>query len=88
MLDEKEYGIVHRLYGEAVESRDRHKEGMQAVCDAYAEMTGLTVTNANAVMHHRISIYGAPCGQCGKPLRTPRARFCAACGWKPSDPTE
>ncbi len=46
----------------------------------YFELTGFEETNSNAVWHHVASQYGAPCGSCGKPLRTPRARMCAACG--------
>lgn len=46
----------------------------------YLELTGFEETNPNAVWHHVASHYGAPCSSCGKPLRTPRARMCAACG--------
>jgi hypothetical protein len=48
-------------------------------------MTGLRETNINAIWHHRIAEYGPPCGACGKPLRTPKARLCAACGATPPD---
>jgi hypothetical protein len=50
------------------------------VIDAYERMTGMRETNANAIMHHRASIYGPPCIICGKPLRTPRAAKCMSCG--------
>ena len=46
----------------------------------YFELTGFAETNSNAVWHHVADQYGAPCSACGKPLRTPRARMCAACG--------
>lgn len=46
----------------------------------YHELTGFAETNSNAVWHHVIALYGPPCAHCGKPLRTPRARLCAACG--------
>jgi hypothetical protein len=46
----------------------------------YFDITGFRETNINAIWHHRSSIYGPPCRSCGKPLRTPKARFCAACG--------
>ena len=48
----------------------------------YRELTGFEETNFNSLFHHRLSIYGPPCASCGKPLRTPRASFCAACGTK------
>jgi hypothetical protein len=101
MLDESEYTIVRTLYADAMGNHKarRRKEAespkpqsieekFQPVCDAYEQITGYRETNANAVMHHRLAQYGPPCGECGKPLRTPRARFCAACGWKPADPAE
>ena len=48
----------------------------------YNRLTGLGETNINAAMHHRVALYGAPCARCGKPFRTPRAAFCAACGYR------
>jgi hypothetical protein len=48
--------------------------------DEYNRITGFGETNPNAVWHHRLSLYGPVCNSCGKPLRSPTARFCAACG--------
>lgn len=49
----------------------------------YALFTGVRETNPNAVWHHIIKLYGPPCPHCGKPLRTPVARWCPACGeWR------
>ena len=52
----------------------------QALLDIYERITGFHETNPNAVGHHRISQHGPPCHACGKPLRTPQARMCGACG--------
>jgi hypothetical protein len=46
----------------------------------YNEMTGFKESSSNAIWHHRISLVGSPCRVCSKPLRTPRAKWCAACG--------
>jgi hypothetical protein len=51
----------------------------RAALDAYENLTGFKETNANALFHHRLSLYGPICRSCGKPLRTPQARFCATC---------
>ena len=51
-----------------------------AILAEYRRITGFPETNAAAVMHHRLANYGPPCPKCRKPLRTPRASFCAACG--------
>ncbi|WP_220137829.1 hypothetical protein [Myxococcus llanfairpwllgwyngyllgogerychwyrndrobwllllantysiliogogogochensis] len=56
------------------------EERFRPVREEYERLTGFHETNANAVMHHRLSQYGPPCAHCGKPLRTPEARHCAACG--------
>lgn len=51
----------------------------QAALAAYERITGFKETNPNALFHHRLSMYGPPCLTCGKPLRTPHAKFCAEC---------
>lgn len=53
-------------------------KGYQTV-EAYERITGYRETNPSTILHHRISLYGPPCHACGKPLRTPMARHCAAC---------
>jgi hypothetical protein len=93
MLDEGEFAIVDRLYRAALratkEFRQQHNlplaeldisERFRPVLDAYEQLTGFHETNANAIMHHRLASYGPPCTACGRPLRTPRAARCMACG--------
>ncbi len=93
MLDEEEYAVVAHLYSHGMkatkEFRMKHNlplgecpinERFRPVRDAYKRMTGMDESHENAIMHHRISIYGSLCERCEKPLRTPRASFCAACG--------
>ena len=93
MLDEDEFRIIDDLYAGCMratkEFREQHNiplEGVPVharfapVRKAYEDLTGMADCHENAIMHHRISIYGPPCVRCGKPLRTPRAKFCAACG--------
>lgn len=84
MLDEEEYLIANKLYllgMKNISSRDR-KIRFKELLDYYKEVTGFEETEPNAIMHHRIAQYGAPCENCGKPYRTPRASFCVACGHK------
>ncbi len=93
MLDEEEFGHIDKVYRECflnapryVAERRRRGEtpslddAFAPVRDEYERMTGMANCHHNAILHHRISIHGPRCRACGKPLRTPRARFCAACG--------
>jgi hypothetical protein len=75
MLTDAEWGSLRSTFENAPTSRR-----VAVLLDGYEEMTGYRETNPNAVFHHVISQYGPPCRACAKPLRTPRASFCAACG--------
>jgi len=83
MLDEKEYEIAENLYrkGFRVLEKDRTKR-FNELLEFYNELTGFNETEPNAIMHHRISLYGTDCEKCGKPYRTPKAKICAYCGNK------
>jgi hypothetical protein len=92
MLDEDEFFSVQALYSGGIKATKefRQKWGIalegvpiddlfRPVRTRYEELTGMKDCHQNAIMHHRISLYGPPCGQCGKPLRTPKAKLCGAC---------
>jgi hypothetical protein len=92
MLDEDEFAEVSKLYGEGIratkEFRERWgvplknasiAERFHPVRETYKRMTGMKDVHENAIMHHRISLYGPPCKCCLRPLRTPRAKLCGSC---------
>jgi hypothetical protein len=93
MLDEQEWQEVFPLLSEGLEQIKRHRaahgssltEAKDAVdgngaLKRFFRITSFHETNINALWHHRLSLYGPPCNVCGKPLRSPRAKMCAACG--------
>lgn len=94
MLDEEEFETVASSYACAVrkiKSRVRFydaavqqqfiQEQYRPVREVYHRITGREWTaDPSHLMYHRISTYGPPCHRCGKPLRTPKAKHCAACG--------
>ena len=84
MLNDEEFAQVAELYSQPLSEPNRTSWGFcsrwQPMLDLYAELTGFQETNQNAIMHHKISLYGPLCQQCEKPLRTPEANQCAACG--------
>ena len=99
MLDEAEYKQLAATYSECMRARPDAGLGGRQLCRdgdlnarfapvraLYAQLTGGVEMYHNAAMHHRISLYGPPCTSCGKPLRTPKAAFCAACGVQAPDP--
>jgi hypothetical protein len=51
----------------------------QPALKLYFDMTGCNETNIACLWHHRVELYGEPCENCHKPLRTPGAHFCAEC---------
>ena len=92
MLDEAEWAQIEPLLGDVMQRiksyraehgvglREAHEHAFDEALAFYNALTGFNETNANAIWHHRLSDYGPPCTHCGKPLRTPRAKLCAACG--------
>ena len=67
--------VIRRGDRYGIRLKDRLPEAVQK----YQRLTGYRETNANAIWHHKLSLYGAPCKQCGRPLRTPDAKKCGSC---------
>lgn len=97
MLDDDEYARVAALISAGMtatpEFRRAHDIPLQGgskgqlfapALAEYLRITGFAETNHLAIHHHRLARHGPPCGSCGKPLRTPRARYCVACGARPA----
>lgn len=67
--------------GRAVpECRTRYDPAGDYLRVGYELFTGIPESDTRRAAHHRLGLYGPACGNCGKPLRTPVARVCAACG--------
>ena len=92
MLDENEFAEISKTYAECMKGAKEFRErfgvplknaNVQArfkpVCDRFEQMTGMKETNANAIMHHRLALYGPPCEKCHRPLRSPEAKLCGSC---------
>ncbi|WP_156062665.1 hypothetical protein [Flavobacterium chilense] len=47
----------------------------------YRIITGEYESNPLAILHHRRSQFGKDYPNCKKPFRTPRAIYCAGCGY-------
>ena len=62
-------------------------ESQRYFIEMYRVITGFDETNPNAIWHHIIDEHGPDCPNCSKPLRTKRARYCAACGFGKEDLT-
>lgn len=80
MLEPHEFETVRRLYSAAFEVPGDRDRRFALVRAEYLRLTGFDESNHNAIMHHAVELYGPACRSCGKPLRTPAARQCAACG--------
>lgn len=89
MLDENEFEqvLIELMFGgEAMRRGVPEAEAYRSALDLYEEFTGLRETNFRALYHHRIAMYGPSCEHCGKPLRTPAAKLCAACWQRVREP--
>ena len=64
---------------EALDTLSKGEKRLPALA-LFEKMTGMNETNLNASWHHRAGMYGPDCTKCGKPLRTPKANWCAYCG--------
>lgn len=71
----KEYRALHQC---SLAEASVKGFGQEALI-AYERITGFKEMNPNSLYHHRLSLYGPPCHACGKPLRTPQAKYCANC---------
>jgi hypothetical protein len=93
MLDENEWSRIEPLLTKNLVNRKIYRQTHQAsitesinavsnlaVLNKYLEITGTPAANISDIWHHRLSLFGAPCQNCGQPLRTPQASFCANCG--------
>src|SRR4051794_6813373 len=78
LVDEmQEYRAVHGCSQDDARSRGTGARARRV----FQEITGMPESNFSAILHHRANLYGPDCGRCGKPLRTPQARYCATCDW-------
>jgi len=67
-------------HGTSIEVAQRN---IRPVSTAYYErLTGQVLASANDLYHVQASLYGPDCSACQKPLRTPRAKMCAECGFQ------
>jgi hypothetical protein len=86
MLTDPEWAIVEPTISLSRIKDVRKKYGVSLseagkyLCAKYNEITGMNETNINVIWHHIASLYGPDCGKCGKPYRTPQARYCVECG--------
>jgi hypothetical protein len=94
MFDELEFEVLVSLYCRAVE-KIKSRQGSycgdarrqfildqyRPVLEEYRRLTGQEWAGPPSdLIHHSIAKHGPLCHRCGKPLRTPKARHCAACG--------
>lgn len=91
MLTEAEWAQVEPLLANPVTQIKQYQDHGCSLAEAqrhygedalalYEAITGFRETNASALWHHRLSLFGSPCHACGLPLRTAQANWCAACG--------
>lgn len=100
MLSKKEWQSIHPLLlADTKRMKEFRKENGLGLSDALAqfqsragqkhfEMTGINIAHWQAIWHHRLSEFGSECPKCGHLFRSPKARFCANCGFKKETPSD
>ncbi|WP_291134350.1 hypothetical protein [Flavobacterium sp. UBA7663] len=73
----KKRNIENYIWLEEIETFEQYRY----LLEMYQIITGEYEPNPLAIMHHQISQFGKDCPNCGKPFRTPKARYCASCGF-------
>ena len=95
-LSEEEWADIEPLLRPSLRAlKDYRERTQESLADAleknqglpalvrFKEVTGYSETNVNAIWHHRRSLYGPKCPECGRLFRTSLAKFCAECGYRP-----
>lgn len=83
LLEDRGIGIRKYLQETScsLEEAVREEPRGQRALALYERLTGCRLDHPGELFAVRRSYYGALCPECGKPFRTPRARFCAECGY-------
>ena len=77
MLDEEEFWRVYRLFNTGMgNARERLYGPMSR---EYERITGAPMRYGREPFHHRLALFGPPCTNCSKPLRSPQAKLCGTC---------
>lgn len=93
MFDEREWALLEpeRIAGLRAVKEYREARGVplagvpmpemyRAALLVHASLSGESDIDPQVIWHHRRSAHGPACTSCGRPLRTPLASSCAACG--------
>jgi len=88
MLEEREFRKIWAMLAVADQASLNIPHGqdpavdklLEPILDAYADLTGVRISDLAGIMHHRLSLFGPPCKGCGKLLRTAKAAKCFMCG--------
>lgn len=95
MLTEEEFRPISHLLKRPIETMTRRRQENSAVsladvkgnlfdeaADCYERITGVRLAHSHEIYWAELARYGRQCPSCTKLFRTPRARFCAACGFE------
>lgn len=84
VFDKEEASTLVKLFRQGMNNREKGLKGtnerFSALRTYYKTLTGVELETPNAIWSHMMR-YGPDCPRCEKPLRTPKARYCAACGF-------